>query len=74
VRAGQRIEIVTEIENRLAPDHYFLSVGINRTYEGGLALYVPNMVNFVLFGGTKSRGVVVLDHHSETSIEDGPAQ
>jgi ABC-2 type transport system ATP-binding protein len=73
VKAGQRIEIVTEIENRFAPDHYFLSVGINRTYEGGLALYIPNMVDFVLFGGEKSRGIVVLDNQSETTIEDGPA-
>jgi ABC-2 type transport system ATP-binding protein len=72
VRAGQRMEIVTEIENRLSPDHYFLSVGINRSYEGGLALYIPNMVDFVVFGGRKSRGIVVLHHQTESTIEDGP--
>jgi ABC-2 type transport system ATP-binding protein len=73
VRKGQRMQIVTEIENRLAPGHYFLSVGINRSYEGGLALYIPNMVDFVIFGGRKSRGVVDLENHTETTIEDGPA-
>jgi ABC-2 type transport system ATP-binding protein len=73
VRAGQRMEIVTEVENRLVDGHYFLSMGINRSYEGGLALYVPNMVNFVVFGSSKSRGVVVLDQHSESTIEEGPA-
>jgi ABC-2 type transport system ATP-binding protein len=72
VRAGQRLEIVTEIQNRLVPDHYFLSMGINRTYEGGLALYIPNMVDFVVFGGSKSRGVVLLDQQTEAKIEDGP--
>jgi ABC-2 type transport system ATP-binding protein len=73
VRAGQRMTLHTEIENRLVDDHYFLSVGINRSYEGGLALYIPNMVDFVVFGGSRSRGVVVLDQHSESTIEDGPA-
>ena len=73
VRAGQRMEIVTEIENRLVSDHYFLSMGINRSYEGGLALYIPNMVDFVVFGGNKSRGVVELDQRTESKIEDGPA-
>jgi ABC-2 type transport system ATP-binding protein len=72
VKAGQRMEIVTEIENRLVPDHYFFHMGVNRTYEGGHALYVPNIVDFVVFGGTKTRGVVVLDQHSESTIEDGP--
>ncbi|HTT93799.1 MAG TPA: ABC transporter ATP-binding protein [Solirubrobacterales bacterium] len=72
VRAGQRMSIVTEIENRLVADHYFLSMGINRTYEGGLALYIPNMVDFLVFGGKKSRGVVVLDQQTRSKIEDGP--
>jgi ABC-2 type transport system ATP-binding protein len=72
VKAGQRMEIVTEIENRLVPDHYFFHMGVNRTYEGGHALYIPNIVDFVVFGGTKTRGVVVLDQHSESTIEDGP--
>ncbi|HKZ15015.1 MAG TPA: ABC transporter ATP-binding protein [Solirubrobacterales bacterium] len=73
VRAGQRLGIVTEIQNRLVPDHYFLSMGINRTYEGGLALYIPNMVDFVVFGGSRSRGVVRLDQRTEAKIEDGPS-
>jgi ABC-2 type transport system ATP-binding protein len=72
VRAGQRMEILTEIENRLVPGHYFLHMGVNRSFEGGLALYVPNMVDFVVFGGSRSRGVVVLDQHTESTIEDGP--
>jgi ABC-2 type transport system ATP-binding protein len=72
VRAGQRMEIVTEIENRLVPGHYFLHMGINRSFEGGLALYVPNLVDFVVFGGPRNRGVVVLDQHTESTIEDGP--
>ena len=72
VKAGQRMEILTEIENRLVPGHYFLHMGVNRSFEGGLALYVPNMVDFVVFGGSRSRGVVVLDQHTESKIEDGP--
>jgi ABC-type polysaccharide/polyol phosphate transport system ATPase subunit len=72
VKAGQRMEVLTEIENRLVPGHYFVHMGINRTYEGGHALYVPNLVDFVVFGGLKTRGVVDLDQHSESTIEDGP--
>ncbi len=73
VKAGERMEILTEIENRLAPGHYYLHMGIDRMFQGGHALYVPNMVDFVVFGGTKSRGVIVLDQHTESTIEDGPA-
>jgi hypothetical protein len=48
-------------------------MGVNRSFEGGHALYVPNLVDFVVFGGLKTRGVVDLDQHSESTIEDGPS-
>jgi ABC-2 type transport system ATP-binding protein len=72
VRAGQRMRISSTLENPLAPGHYFLSMGINRSFEGGIALYAPNVIDFVVFGGPKDRGIVYLKHETESTIEDGP--
>ena len=32
--------------------------GINRAFEGGIALYLQNAVDFLVFGGPQSRGLV----------------
>ena len=69
IAAGQRLEVRATVENRLVPGHYLMQFGVNRSLEGGLALYVPRAVEFVVFGGLHGRGVVVLDGSIETEVE-----
>jgi len=70
VAAGQRIKLAAVLENPLSPGHYFVHLGVNRGFEGGIALYVHNAVEFVVFGGPYGRGIVALEHSIETAIED----
>jgi ABC-type polysaccharide/polyol phosphate transport system ATPase subunit len=72
--AGKRIRVDAEIENLLAPGRYFIHCGINRV-SGGVALYVNNAVDFVVFGGdSHSRGVVFLPHEIEAVVESGQSR
>jgi ABC-2 type transport system ATP-binding protein len=71
VRAGQRMVVSSTIENPLAAGHYFIHCGINRTFEGGIALYVPKAMNFVVYGSSRERGIVILEHETEGRILDG---
>jgi ABC-type polysaccharide/polyol phosphate transport system ATPase subunit len=66
---GRRVQIEAEIENPLSPGRYFLHCGVNRV-DGGVALYVHNATDFVVFGGdSHSRGVVALPHEISASVE-----
>jgi hypothetical protein len=69
VRAGQRMVVSSTLENPLAAGHYFIHCGINRSFEGGIALYVPKAMNFVVYGGSRG-GVVILEHETEAAILD----
>lgn len=69
--AGRRIRIGAEVDNLLSPGRYFVHCGVNRV-SGGVALYVHNAVDFVVFGGdAHSRGVVSLPHRIEAVVEGG---
>ncbi len=66
---GRRVRIEAEIENPLSPGRYFVHCGVNRV-DGGVALYVHNATDFVVFGGDMhSRGVVALPHEIKASVE-----
>jgi ABC-2 type transport system ATP-binding protein len=66
---GQRVRIESEIENPLSAGRYFLHCGVNRV-GGGVALYVHNATDFVVFGGDQhSRGVVSLPYEISASVE-----
>jgi ABC-type polysaccharide/polyol phosphate transport system ATPase subunit len=71
IAAGQRVRIESRLGNPLAPGHYYVHCGINRAFAGGVALYVPNAIDFVVFGGPNDRGIVFLPHESEAVIESG---
>jgi ABC-2 type transport system ATP-binding protein len=71
VEAGQRIKVSVTLANPLTPGHYFVHCGVNRTEEGGVALYVHNAVEFLVYGGPEGAGVVVVGNAIETSIEPG---
>jgi ABC-type polysaccharide/polyol phosphate transport system ATPase subunit len=70
--AGDRVEVRAEIENPLAPGRYFVHAGVNRVGDRGVALYVHNAVDFVVYGGEpQSRGIVALSVSGEATIESG---
>jgi ABC-type polysaccharide/polyol phosphate transport system ATPase subunit len=69
IAAGKRVEIEVALENPLVPGRYFVHCGINRAFAGGIALYVPNALDFVVFGGPGNQGIVVLPHRTRTAIE-----
>jgi ABC-type polysaccharide/polyol phosphate transport system ATPase subunit len=68
VAAGDRIEIASNLFNPLAAGHYFIHCGINRSFDGGSALYVANAIDFVVFGGFGDRGLITLSQTTTTSI------
>ncbi|MET0557127.1 MAG: ABC transporter ATP-binding protein [Solirubrobacterales bacterium] len=69
VSAGQRVRIASRLANPLAPGRYFVHCGVNRAFGGGVALYVPNAIDFVVFGGPNDRGIVFLAQETEAVIE-----
>jgi ABC-type polysaccharide/polyol phosphate transport system ATPase subunit len=71
IKAGQRVRVESRLDNPLAPGRYHVHCGINRAFAGGVALYVPNAIDFVVFGGPHDRGVVLLPHESVATIETG---
>jgi ABC-2 type transport system ATP-binding protein len=71
LRAGQRVVVTAALDNRLAAGRYFVHCGINRAYEGGIALYEPNAIDFVVFGGPQTRGVVYPELKIDAAIEGG---
>ncbi len=71
VSAGQRIKVAATFDNPLTPGHYFVHCGVNRTEEGGVALYAHNATEFLVFGGPEGAGVVVVGNGVVTSIEPG---
>lgn len=68
---GRRVRVEAEIENPLSAGRYFLHCGVNRV-GGGVALYVHNATDFVVFGGDQhSRGVVSLPYEIKTRVAPG---
>jgi ABC-type polysaccharide/polyol phosphate transport system ATPase subunit len=67
--AGQRVQATSTLGNPLAPGRYFVHCGLNYAFGGGIALYVHNAMDFVVFGGPNDRGIVFLPHESEATIE-----
>jgi energy-coupling factor transporter ATP-binding protein EcfA2 len=69
--AGRRVVVTAALDNQLAAGRYFVHCGINRAYEGGIALYVQNAIDFVVFGGPQTRGVVYPELKIDAAIEGG---
>jgi len=69
IAAGQRVRIESTLANPLAAGRYFVHCGINRAFAGGIALYVPNALDFVVFGGPTNSGIIALPHESAGTIE-----
>ena len=70
--AGKRVEVVAGVENLLSAGRYFVHCGVSRAHNAGVALYDPNALDFVVFGGdAHSRGIVFLPSEIEAVAEDG---
>jgi ABC-2 type transport system ATP-binding protein len=68
---GKSVEVAARVENLLAPGRYFIHCGVNRAHNTGVALYEPNALAFVVFGGEgHSRGVVSLPTEIELVAKD----
>jgi ABC-2 type transport system ATP-binding protein len=58
--AGKRVVVRAKLENLLAGGRYFIHCGVNRVH-GGVALYVQDAVDFVVFGSERQgRGIISL--------------
>ena len=58
VRAGERVVVRAELENQLNDGRYFVHCGINRAFGGGIALYLVDAIDFHVFGGPRTQGVI----------------
>ncbi|HET7590890.1 MAG TPA: ABC transporter ATP-binding protein [Solirubrobacterales bacterium] len=73
VAAGERVSVEARVENHLAGGRYFVHCGIYRAFEGGIALYQEDALDFLVFGGPETRGLVVPEVEIESSIGEGSA-
>lgn len=70
LRAGQRVQIEADLGNPLAPGRYFVNCGINYAFTGDVALYVPNALAFVVFGGPNDYGMVQIPFAAKATVEE----
>jgi ABC-type polysaccharide/polyol phosphate transport system ATPase subunit len=70
--AGDRVTVSADVENLLVPGRYSVHCGVNRIVNPGVALYLPDALGFVVFGGNaQPQGIVDLPHEVETVVETG---
>jgi ABC-type polysaccharide/polyol phosphate transport system ATPase subunit len=71
LRAGQRIRLCAQIENRLLPGRYSISSMISRNRSfGDLALHVLRLVEFVVYGTEPGAGSLAVQVDTEATVED----
>ncbi|MFL5898112.1 MAG: ABC transporter ATP-binding protein [Solirubrobacterales bacterium] len=71
VSPGERVTVNVRVENHLVAGRYFVHCGIYRAFEGGIALYEQDALDFLVFGGPETKGVVVPEFEIEGSIGEG---
>ncbi len=72
LRAGERVTISVDADNRLAPGHYYLSHGVSRNgTRGDAALFVPRVLDFVVFGTEGSPAILSVDYETQVIQEGG---
>jgi len=72
VRAGDRARVGASLENPLAPGRYFAHFGVRQDQgKGDVDLFVEGAIDFVVFGGERSGGVLALEHEIEARVEPG---
>jgi len=72
LRPGTRVTVRAEVENFLTQGRYFVHCGVNRTESKGVALYVHNAFDFVVYAGVDTpNGVVALPSEVEATVDRG---
>jgi ABC-2 type transport system ATP-binding protein len=70
LRPGTRVTVQAEVENLLTQGRYFVHCGVNRTENKGVALYVHNAFDFVVYAGVDSaNGIVALPAEVEAGVD-----
>jgi ABC-type polysaccharide/polyol phosphate transport system ATPase subunit len=70
LRPGTRITVQAEVENLLTQGRYFVHCGVNRTENSGVALYVHNALDFVVYAAVDTpNGVVALPAEVEAGVD-----
>jgi hypothetical protein len=70
LRPGSRFTVRAEVENLLTQGHYFVHCGVNRAQGRGVALYVHNALDFVVYAGLDTpNGMVDLPHEIEATVD-----
>ena len=71
LQAGERVGASAELENPLAPARYYVHCGVQQDQgRGDISLYEHKALDFVVFGGERSGGVLSLAHKVETTVEE----
>ncbi len=71
IAKGERMKVEAKVENPLVPGHYFMHLGVNRTFEGGIALYAPRALEFIVYGGHQQLAVVAVPYEMRATVEEG---
>jgi ABC-type polysaccharide/polyol phosphate transport system ATPase subunit len=72
LRAGDRAKVAAEFENPMAPGRYYVHCGVQQDQgRGDVDLFVKDAVDFLVFGGERSGGVLALEHEIEARAEPG---
>jgi len=70
LRPGSRVTVSAEVENLLTQGRYFVHCGVNRIENKGVALYVHNALDFVVYAGVDSpNGLVALPSDVEATVD-----
>lgn len=68
IAKGGRASVEATLDNPLSSGRYFIHTGINRAFEGGEALFVERVAEFVVYGGPHTTGIVYLGHSVDADI------
>ena len=70
LQPGDRATVEADVENLLTQGRFFVHVGVNRIENKGVALYVHNALDFVVYAGVDTpNGIVALPTEAETRVE-----
>ena len=68
--AGERVNFEIRIENMLTSGRYYVHAGLKRHPDPrATVLHVERALDFHVFGGAPSHGIVALPHTIETTLE-----
>ncbi len=72
--AGERLMVSAELENPLAPGHYYVHCGVHQNkpaLDEEVSLYAHAAADFVVFGTVQTGGILSIEHEIEAVVEDG---